>query len=187
MGINKTILRSKFIQQRCSLPTLLWRKYSDRICTHLQHCPQFTSAKTILAYQSCRQEPDLTYLFDNCDRQWGLARCVDRDLLWHSWEPSQSLLKGAYGILEPAPELPQLAPENIDLILVPAVAIDRRGYRLGYGGGYYDRLRAEPVWGKIPTIGIVFDFAYVDELPIEHWDLPIDTICTESGCVERTD
>jgi 5-formyltetrahydrofolate cyclo-ligase len=61
------------------------------------------------------------------------------------------------------------------------VAIDRQGYRLGYGGGYYDRLRADPLWRKIPTIGIVFNFAYVEQLPIEPWDLPLDAVCTELG------
>lgn len=88
---------------------------------------------------------------------------------------------GHYGILEPDPALPQLLAENIDLLLVPAVAIDRGGYRLGYGGGYYDRLRADPCWRQIPTIGIVFDFAYVDSLPIDPWDLPLDAVCTELG------
>jgi 5-formyltetrahydrofolate cyclo-ligase len=86
-----------------------------------------------------------------------------------------------YGILEPDPTLPQLLVENVDLLLVPAVAIDGRGYRLGYGGGYYDRLRADPHWRKIPTIGIVFDFAYIDAVPIDPWDLPLDAACTELG------
>jgi 5-formyltetrahydrofolate cyclo-ligase len=186
-GTHKTELRDRFLQQRRNLAKQLWQESSDRICTHLQNCPQFTSARTILAYQSCRQEPDLADLFNNCDKRWGLPRCVQKDLIWHTWQPSERLLNGSYGILEPGADRPVLAPDRVDLILVPAVAIDCRGYRLGYGGGYYDRLRADPVWGKIPTIGIVFDFAYVDELPIDPWDLKIDAICTELGYFERTD
>ena len=183
---NKTVLRHQFIQQRRDLPLHLWRESSDRICTHLQNCPQFTTAKTILAYQSHQQEPDLTYLFDNCDKIWGLPRCLEKDLIWHRWQPSEALLNGAYGILEPLPDSPILEPSDIDLMLVPAVAIDRRGYRLGYGGGYYDRLRADPQWQQIPTIGIIFDFARMDELSIDPWDLKIDAICTEVGYFERT-
>jgi 5-formyltetrahydrofolate cyclo-ligase len=99
---------------------------------------------------------------------------------------SEPMLIGAYGILEPLPELPPIEPDNVDLMLVPAVAIDRSGYRLGYGGGYYDRLRADPLWRKMPTIGIVFDFAYVETLPIEAWDLPIDNVCTELGVTKST-
>jgi 5-formyltetrahydrofolate cyclo-ligase len=106
---------------------------------------------------------------------------VGKDLIWHVWQPSELLQKGAYGILEPNSESPILAPNNVDLILVPAVALDRQGYRLGYGGGYYDRLRAHPSWSDIPTIGITFDFAIVGSIPIDPWDLPLDAICTESG------
>ena len=112
---------------------------------------------------------------------------MEKDLSWHVWQPSQLLVNGAYGIPEPGAHLPRLEPSNIDLMLVPAVAIDRRGYRLGYGGGYYDRLRADRRWREIPTIGIVFDFAYVDELPIDPWDLNLDAVCTELGYATRTD
>ena len=138
-------------------------------------------AQTILAYQSLRQEPTLDYLFTDTNKQWGLPRCVGKDLLWHCWQPLEPLVIGAYGIFEPSPELRPIEPGSVDLILVPAVAIDAGGYRLGYGGGYYDRLRADPLWRKIPTIGIVFNFAYVETLPIESWDLPLDAVCTELG------
>ena len=139
------------------------------------------TARTILAYCSHRQEPTLDYLFTHSQKQWGLPRSIGKELLWHRWQPSAPLVTGKYNILEPAPESPRLTPDLVDLILVPAVAIDARGYRLGYGGGYYDRLRADPVWQRIPTIGIVFDFSYVETLPTEAWDLPLDRVCTESG------
>ena len=139
------------------------------------------TARTILAYYSHRQEPTLDYLFTHAHKQWGLPRSIGKELLWHCWQPSAPLVIGKYNILEPAPESPRLTPDLVDLILVPAVAIDARGYRLGYGGGYYDRLRSDPVWRRIPTIGIVFDFSYVEMLPTEAWDLPLDRVCTELG------
>jgi 5-formyltetrahydrofolate cyclo-ligase len=186
---SKQQLRDRFLHQRRSLSIDRWQTQSDLLCDRLTQCPQFIAAQTILAYQSCRQEPSLNYLFDRTNKQWGLPRCVvsgaalaeTRELVWHCWQPSETLAIGSYGIHEPDPAAPLLLPGDIDLILVPAVAIDRHGYRLGYGGGYYDRLRADPLWRKIPTIGIVFDFAYVDRLPIESWDLPIDAVCTELG------
>lgn len=139
------------------------------------------AARTILAYQSHRQEPTLDYLFTHTSKQWGLPRAVGKELLWHRWQPSEPLVTGKYNILEPDPKSPRLTPDLVDLILVPAVALDARGYRLGYGGGYYDRLRSDSVWQMIPTIGIVFDFSYVEMLPTEAWDLPVDRVCTESG------
>jgi 5-formyltetrahydrofolate cyclo-ligase len=176
----KQMLRHQFLQQRQALAVEVWRTQSDLICDRLSNCPQFISAQTILAYQSCRQEPSLDYLFTHSSKQWGLPRCVGKDLHWHRWQPLELLSVGAYGILEPNLKSPELVADRVDLILVPCVAIDRSGYRLGYGGGYYDRLRADPLWRKIPTIGISFDFAYVDTLPIDPWDLPLDRICTET-------
>jgi 5-formyltetrahydrofolate cyclo-ligase len=178
---HKTSLRRQLLQQRQALSSAVWRTQSDRICRHLLDCPQFITASTILAYQSHRQEPSLEYLFTHTNQQWGLPRSIGKDLLWHSWQPAEPLVIGKYDILEPNPESPMLAPDCVDLMLVPAVAMDASGYRLGYGGGYYDRLRANPLWRKIPTIGIVFDFADVETLPTEAWDLPLDAICTESG------
>jgi 5-formyltetrahydrofolate cyclo-ligase len=60
------------------------------------------------------------------------------------------------------------------------VACDRQGYRLGYGGGYYDRLLSSPAWSKIPTIGVVFDFAYFPQLPFDNWDKPLQAIVSET-------
>lgn len=181
MNCHKTSLRRHLLQQRQALPAEIWQSQSDRICHHLLACPQFIAARTILAYQSHRQEPSLDYLFTHAHKQWGLPRSVGKDLLWQCWQSSEPLVVGKYDILEPNPESPLLAADCVDLMLVPAVAIDASGYRLGYGGGYYDRLRSDPLWRKIPTIGIVFDCAYRKILPTEAWDLPVDAVCTESG------
>jgi 5-formyltetrahydrofolate cyclo-ligase len=181
LNCSKQVLRRQFLDRRRSRASELWQAQSELLCDRLIDCPQFIAAQTVLAYQSCRQEPSLDYLFAHTDKQWGLPRCVDGELIWHRWQPTAALVTGSYGIREPDPAAPLLLPGDIDLILVPAVAIDRAGYRLGYGGGYYDRLRADPLWRKIPTIGIVFDFAYVEQLPIEPWDLPLDAVCTELG------
>jgi 5-formyltetrahydrofolate cyclo-ligase len=177
---SKDLLRRQFIRHRQALNPVSWRSMSDRLCDHLANSAQVRNAQTILAYCSHRQEPSLDRLFTQ-QKQWGLPRVVGQELSWHRWQPSELLVVGKYNIQEPDLAAPQLTPDLVDLILVPAVAIDRRGYRLGYGGGYYDRLRADPRWRKIPTIGIVFNFAAIDELPIEDWDLSIDAVCTELG------
>ncbi len=168
-----------------------WRHLSDRICTQLLTSPLFKQAKTILAYFSFRQEPDINPLFTHIPTQtrqdaqpikiWGFPRCVDQGLHWHIWTPNDAVKTGAYDIIEPLPEAPTITPKEVDLILVPSVACDTQGYRLGYGGGYYDRLLSSPEWAKKPTIGIVFEFAYVQELPIEPWDKQLQAVCTETG------
>jgi 5-formyltetrahydrofolate cyclo-ligase len=116
------------------------------------------------------------------DKVWGFPRCIDQSLSWHVWPTAWPLQSGAYGIIEPHPESPIVSPEQVDLILVPCVACDRQGYRLGYGGGFYDRLFANPTWQAKPAIGIAFEFSIVEKLPIDPWDLPLTAICSDTGC-----
>jgi len=179
--VHKVQLRRTLLQQRNTMSVMEWQLLSDRITTHLQSCSLFTQAKTILAYFSFRQEPDLSSLFTNTKYRWGLPRCVDKSLCWHLWQPTDVLETGTYGILEPHPNSPTLKAAEVELILIPAVACDYQGYRLGYGGGYYDRLLSSPEWDSKPTIGIVFDFAYLPALPRESWDKPLHGVCTETG------
>ncbi|WP_299402020.1 5-formyltetrahydrofolate cyclo-ligase [Acaryochloris sp. IP29b_bin.148] len=182
--IQKNHLRRQLLTQRQSMPVEQWRLFSQTLCQQLLESSLWQQAKTVLAYMTFRQEPDLSWLFlRGQDREWGLSRCVGRDLKWHRCNPLDStmLIKGKYGILEPYPDCPELLADEVDLILVPAVACDRNGYRLGYGGGYYDRLLASPDWSSIPTIGIVFGQDLLDQLPTEPWDQPLQAVCTEKG------
>ena len=178
---TKTELRKSLLQTRKSLPRQAWREKSDRICNHLQKSPLFTQAKTILAYFSFRQEPDLSPLF-TIPKKWGFPCCVGKELSWHIWKPGDALHTGAYGILEPLPDAPKIDPSEVDLILVPAVGCDLRGYRLGYGGGYYDRMLSKAEWESKVAIGIIFEFALIAQLPVDSWDQPLHAICTERGC-----
>jgi 5-formyltetrahydrofolate cyclo-ligase len=178
-SLSKKELREQLLKQRKSLTSEIWREKSDRICKNLQSLPILQEAHTILAYFSVRQEPDLSSLFEENDR-WGFPRCVGKSLVWHLVRSQDKLNLGAYGITEPDPTAPIIEADRVDLILVPAVGCDRLGYRLGYGGGYYDRLLSSPQWQNIPTIGIIFDFAYLPQLPKDPWDKKLDYVCTES-------
>ena len=184
----KKELRSSLLKKRRSMSEREWREKSDRLCRYLENFSLFQTAKTVLAYFSFRQEPDLSLLFTNIGEKttfypktWGFPRCVEKSLLWHIWQPENYLQKGAYGILEPELNAPLLKSSEVDLILVPAVACNVNNYRLGYGGGFYDRMLSKQEWASKPTIGIVFEFAYLQDLPIDSWDKPLDFVCTENG------
>jgi 5-formyltetrahydrofolate cyclo-ligase len=176
----KAYLRRSLLNQRQALPIAEWRQLSDRLCQQLQTHPLLTQAQTILAYFSSRQEPDLSPLF-TLSYQWGFPRCVGKTLAWHCWSPNSPLQRNRFNILEPLPDAPTLEAQDVDLLLLPAVACDQYGYRLGYGGGFYDRLFSNPEWASKPAIGIVFDFAFLPQLPIESWDQPLQGVCTETG------
>ncbi|MFM6140209.1 MAG: 5-formyltetrahydrofolate cyclo-ligase, partial [Dolichospermum sp.] len=82
--------------------TLLeWREKSDRLTTNIQNSVIFNQANTILSFFSFRQEPDISSLYTNNNKHWGFPRCVDKSLVWHSWQPNDIINIGTYGITEP--------------------------------------------------------------------------------------
>jgi 5-formyltetrahydrofolate cyclo-ligase len=181
---QKADLRQRLLKARQAIPPQVWRQKSDRICAHLTTWPGFQTARCVLAYWSFRNEPDLSPLM-NARRHWGLPRCNGKEMMWHQWQGAHSLQPGRFGIPEPVPQAPAIDPHRVDLILVPAIACDVRGYRLGYGGGYYDRMLSQPQWRRVPTIAIVFEYARLPKLPQDVWDRPMHGICTESGLFLR--
>ncbi len=206
--LDKITLRKKLLAQRRSRSVAEWRTESDRICQILKRDRSFISAKQVLAYFSTRQELDLSSLWiENSqiatsqpdrepDRQpecqpghqpFGFPRCDGPDLQWHVWQPGDALVTGAFGIQEPDRSSRRIDPQDVDLMLVPCVACDRAGYRLGYGGGFYDRLLADPAWRLVPTIGIVWAGAIVDRLPTEPWDIPLKRICSNQEFLSLND
>ncbi|MFZ9738668.1 MAG: 5-formyltetrahydrofolate cyclo-ligase [Prochlorotrichaceae cyanobacterium] len=175
---DKKSLRKTFLQQRSSLEQEDWQTRSQGIVARLKSCPWVQQADHILAYFSIRQEPDLRSLF-TLDKTWGFPVIQGQDLLWFPWKLGEPLELGTYGIPTPSLQEHPLPLQSVDLILVPALALDRLGYRLGYGGGFYDRLLARSEAQVIPTIGVVFDFALVPQLPRDDWDRPLRGWCTE--------
>ncbi|MGF1567726.1 MAG: 5-formyltetrahydrofolate cyclo-ligase [Nodosilinea sp.] len=178
----KADLRRRLINARQSIPPQVWRQKSDRICTHLLGWEYFRRCRVVLAYTSFRHEPDLSPLTQH-HGHWGLPRCVGQHMHWHYWSAQTQwpLQKGTHGILEPHPRSPLADLSLVDLILVPAVACDVRGYRLGYGGGYYDRMLSQAQWQNVPTVGVVFEYARLPSLPKDQWDQPMAGVCSESG------
>ncbi|MEM1369310.1 MAG: 5-formyltetrahydrofolate cyclo-ligase [Cyanobacteria bacterium P01_H01_bin.15] len=166
---SKSELRKYFLAQRRALSSEDCQQRSKKICDNLRSQPLFQTARTILSYVSVRKEPDLAGLF-NSDRQWGLPYCHGKNLSWHYWRPGDPLEISALKIPEPLITAPQINPNIVDLLLIPAIACDEQNYRLGYGGGFYDRLLADPAWQQIPTIGVVYKFAIINQLPHDPWD-----------------
>jgi 5-formyltetrahydrofolate cyclo-ligase len=102
-----------------------------------------------------------------------------RPLIMREWKFGDPLVSGVWGIREPAPEAPEVAP---DILLVPFAAFDRAGYRLGYGAGYFDMtLAALRARKKITAIGVGYAAQEVPEVPVEAHDQRLDFILTEAG------
>lgn len=117
----------------------------------------------------------------DCDNEMCLAPCAC----------AADLTPGRYGIAEPDPArcpaidmdaAPGLAPNFApDLAVIPGVAFDRRGNRLGHGAGYYDRFLAHPAMVLTALVGLAYAFQIVPALPVAPWDRPVHALCTEEG------
>lgn len=100
-------------------------------------------------------------------------------LVLRAWVPGDALGSAAWGIAEPLDDKPEVFP---DVVLVPLVAFDARGYRLGYGGGFYDRTLAKLRKMKpVTAVGIAYDEQKVDVVPTESYDQRLDWVLTPSG------
>jgi len=100
-------------------------------------------------------------------------------LLFRQWAPGDDMGKATWGIAEPLPSRPVLEP---DVVLVPLLAFDAHGYRLGYGGGFYDRtLERLRKLKPAVAVGIAYDELKVDAVPHQGYDQPLDWVLTPSG------
>ncbi len=120
------------------------------------------------------------------ERGWRIGLPVVRGkgkpLEFRLWAPGEALVTGSLGIPAPPDSAETVMP---DVFLVPMLAFDRYGYRLGYGGGFYDRtLALARTERTVTAVGLAFDAQRVDRCPIDDYDQPLDAIVTETGPVE---
>jgi len=126
-------------------------------------------------------EADLRGLAAVLPGRLALPAIVDDHLVYRPWSPTTVLAKDACGIPAPVEDM-ALAAEAMALLLVPALAIDQHGIRLGSGGGWYDRLRDVPAWRAVPALAVLPAACVVEALPRDPWDVPFDGWLDERGC-----
>lgn len=139
------------------------------------------ATRTVAVYAALGREADpsgavATWVAAGITVAW--PRVVGAELRFHSATGLDGLAVGYRGILEPSPDAPAVAVEAIDLLVVPGVGFDRRGGRLGQGGGFYDRLLAAP-GRRALAVGLGFAVQLVDEVPTEAHDQRLDAVITE--------
>jgi 5-formyltetrahydrofolate cyclo-ligase len=182
-NLAKPERRRDWLQQRRSILPADHAAKSQALCQQLLQHPGFkTPDAVVLSYFSIRQEPDLLPLMAQMPKvRWGFPRIEGEILHWHEWRLGQPLNQGAFNIPEPPSTNPVLCPDHVTLMLVPCVGADRQGFRLGYGGGYYDRLLADPHWQNVVTVGIVFEEFVIDRLQTDPWDRALQWVCSDQN------
>ena len=181
-GQRKEALRKRLLAARESLPQADHARLSYAIVEKLKDDPIFLQATCILSYQPFHSEVDISAF-----NEWALDKgiklaypiCLDNQKMIAAVpHATTALLPGRFGIKAPDPKKSQLIePQNIECVLVPCLGFCDEGYRLGRGGGYYDRYL--PTCRKATKVGVAFSLQRIDEPFHDPWDIVLDRFITD--------
>jgi len=174
---------------RNSKPPSELDQLSSEITAKLVELPTVREARTISTYLDVGSEVRTRGVVE-----WALrngkriivpvVERASKRLIFSEFKAPEELEKGAHGIPEPKREFRRpVALEQADVILVPGVAWDRRGFRIGYGAGYYDR-SINALRTHVATVGLAYEFQFVSNVPRSRYDRRVDRIVTESKIIE---
>lgn len=178
--MDKQAIRREIKERKLRLTEAERQKAANTVFAALERTGLFTKARRIMAYHSLPDElPTDDMLHRWATRKDLFLPRVNGDELEILPYRADTLSPGAFAIAEPQEGEP-VSAESIDLIIVPAVAFDRHGNRLGRGRGFYDRLLATTT---ATTIGVGYDFQLLDTVPVEPHDRPLDMVATPSEII----
>jgi 5-formyltetrahydrofolate cyclo-ligase len=183
---DKRRVRNAVRAERDAVPTDVREERAARVIERFLDVPEVQRARTVMLFSSFGSEVPTGSLIERLQRKGvvvALPRIEGAELVPVPYAPGDPTTTTSFGAEEPVGGTP-LDPSSIDVVGVPGVAFDRRGARIGYGGGYYDRfLRGLRAF----TVGLVFGLQVLDEdLPAGRFDLPVDVIVTEEETIRPT-
>ncbi len=182
LSMNKRFVRTTLLQQRERLSCDEIGTLSQAAQTRLLGLPAFKEAGTLALYSPIRGEVETDKLLVEALAA-GKRVCyplVSGDQLqFFEVHSPADLQVGCFGICEPDSQAAEILPSQLDLLLVPGVAFDRCGHRLGYGRGYFDRLLKNAAFSGL-SVGFCYEFQVHEELPVEEHDQPVALLVTNT-------
>lgn len=174
--MKKEEIRKRISAARGMLPPEEVISKSASIKNLLFGCDNFIKAKSVLFYASFKNEVSTKNMIqDSLESKIILLPKIQGNIISiHKINSLDELCPNRYGILEPGEKEAYEPP--VDLTIVPGVAFDSKGHRIGYGGGYYDKILKEI---KSENIGLAFSLQIIDFVPYLGYDVPVDTLITE--------
>jgi 5-formyltetrahydrofolate cyclo-ligase len=188
-SVEKDRLRKEILRRRLALSPVEVQKASQAVAERIRSLSEWKNAWCVLMYWPIKNEIDTLPLLQELWDRGSIAllpRCRQNqpgfmDLC--ACAGMDDLETGSFNIMEPAGGCATSEetgePFVPDLALIPAVAFDALGYRLGFGGGYYDRMLALPEMDEAVTIGLCYEFQRLETMPTNAWDEPVQGVCTE--------
>jgi len=183
--MDKSAFRKFISDKRNKLSEEKVQGASSIISERIKKLPVFNNSRLILSYMPYGNEVNVLPL-NKFILEQGKELCIPRVISKTHMDAvkiknmEENLVEGHFGILEPASSLNPVNAEEIDLVLVPGLAFDLQGNRLGHGKGYYDRFLAN-CSEKTFTIGVAYDLQVFDNIPHSPHDVKLKALVTESG------
>jgi 5-formyltetrahydrofolate cyclo-ligase len=181
---KKSSIRRDLLLRRLSLSPEEVDKSSKEITKNLLRLRRFRNAQRIVLYFPIKNEVETEGIFRKAQELHKeiYFPCIEDSLLeFRKVSDLNELEPGSFGILEPSRDSARVNIMEIDLVIIPGIAFDRFGRRLGYGGGYYDRVLFKI--DKKRRIGLAYNFQVLDSIPIEVGDEEVGLVITESGVI----
>ncbi|MFC4821029.1 5-formyltetrahydrofolate cyclo-ligase [Dokdonella ginsengisoli] len=191
----RAALRKELRSQREALSASERIAAANGLVAQLERIPEFLTDRRVAGYWAIGGELPLLGVMPGLrarDQIYHLPVAgADRRLRFAPWRPGVEIVPNRYGIPEPvAVEADLLSPSQIDVVLLPLLGFDRRGHRLGFGGGYYDRsfefLRERSDVGKPVLVGVGYAMQEVEAIDAMPWDVSLDYVATERELVDLT-
>lgn len=178
--VKKEVLRKQMMKKRSNLSKAEKRIKDQSIYKQVISDKDYREADSVFVFLSFGSEintkPILQHALDHNKRVF-LPKVVGNHLELFEIENFENLERSKYGILEPNAYCQGIGNCGIDFILMPGLAFDSSGGRVGYGGGFYDRyISSLPNYKDIPKVAIAYDFQILDKVPMSKYDIPVDRI-----------
>lgn len=182
-------LRREVLGRRSSISAEEIREKSDRILEQLISMEEFQEAEEIFTFVSFGTEVNthsLIHLSIELGKRVFVPRVMEKGRIeFFQFESFEKLVPSKFGILEPMNDLiGEIAGKRNQLMVMPGVAFDRDGHRLGYGGGFYDRYLSRNSHCQIPKFALCYDLQLVASVPVEEFDQVVDRIITETCVIQ---
>ena len=186
----KQELRKELLEKRDLLPMNERLEKSSAIFSILKESDIYKNASNVMLYIDFRSEVSTKEIINDLlerekrvfipltvpeTRQMIISELLDME---------KDLALGNFGVLEPIEEaIRPVDPKILDLIIVPGVGFDKNGYRVGYGGGYYDRFLPK-LLPNVPTVALAFEIQLISQAPKDKYDFPVQYIATENKLIQ---
>jgi len=183
--LKKKELRLRLVRKRLELSEEEIEELSGKAHKNLFELREFKQACSLVLYFGIKNEVRTEGIFrksKDLGKKIYFPCIIGRGLEFRRVEDLSELKPGKFSIPAPGPNSEEIGVEDADLLVLPGVAFDRTGYRIGYGGGYYDRALSKRD-GKGVSVGLAYDFQVLDEIPREKGDRGVDVVVTESRII----